>query len=151
MHFWAQKSRLFHSDAFKIGTICFALLCGSSPSVGIGHTKTHTIYDCVSSSLGGDNWDRIADLWNAIQALFQPSYTPAFNYPQRLRLISKQKWDFSTNIRTILAIFVFGFFVKFCRSKGLSTGYCGLPAELYPKIRLFSTKLWIYRKRHWKL
>ena len=49
-----------------MGTTCFALLCGSSLSVGIGHTKTHTIHDCVSSSLGGDKRDRIADLWNAI-------------------------------------------------------------------------------------
>ena len=115
-----------------MGTTCFALLCGSSLSVGIGHTKTHTIHDCVSSSLGGDKRDRIADLWNAIQALFQPSYTPVFNYLQQLRNINKQKRDFYTNFITILATFVFGHFVKFCRSKGWSTGYCGLPAELYP-------------------
>ena len=81
---------------------------------------------------GGDKRDRTADLLNAIQALSQLSYTPVFNYPQYLRHISKQNLDFNAIIRTKLTTLVFEHFVKFCRSKGWSTGYCGLPAELYP-------------------
>ena len=126
-------------DIFKLGTTCFTLLWGSLLSVGIGHTKTHTIHDCVSSSLGGNKRDRIADLWNAIQVLFQLSYTPAFNHPQLLRNINKQNKIYCTIFRTILTTFVFGYFVKFCRSKGWSTGYYGLPAELYPRIQLSAT------------
>ena len=81
--------------------------------------------------LGGDKRDRTAGLLNAIQALSQLSYTPVFNHPQQLRHVSKRNLDFHTIFKTILATFVFGYFVKFCRSKGWSTGYYGLPAELY--------------------